>query len=175
VGSGFEPQAPYLRKRYLSILFRGTSHSFHETRSIRLQVRPQITQSDRLPWATRNRSIICESVVDRSRSVKRSDRPDLCVFSGSSGVNLAYAIVAVFRSWPGAMPPASAWFVLPRMHDLFHRAPPVVKPAVSARPTAVPVHCAADRGASPLTCRRAAESAAWDARNADCRVLPGSI
>jgi thiosulfate dehydrogenase [quinone] large subunit len=62
------------------------------------------------------------------------------MFSGSSGVNPAYAIVAVFLilAWRNAGYLGLDRFVLPRMHDLFHRGP--AKGAPSRQPEeALPV------------------------------------
>ena len=69
------------------------------------------------------------------------------MFTGSAGVNPAYAIVAVLLilAWRNSGYLGLDRFALPRARDLLHRSlpvtkPPVTKPVVSPRPTAAPVH-----------------------------------
>jgi hypothetical protein len=62
------------------------------------------------------------------------------MFSGSSGVNPAYAIVAVFLilAWRNAGYPGLDRFVLPMMRNLFRPGPRTVTPAASPPPAPVP-------------------------------------
>jgi thiosulfate dehydrogenase [quinone] large subunit len=64
------------------------------------------------------------------------------MFTGSAGVNPAYAIVAVFLilAWRNAGYLGLDRFALPKARDLFHRRSPMVKPVVPARPAVAPVH-----------------------------------
>jgi hypothetical protein len=63
------------------------------------------------------------------------------MFSGSSGVNPAYAIVAVLLilAWRNAGYLGLDRFVLPRLRDRF-RPVPIVTGAAAPQPAAVPVH-----------------------------------
>lgn len=60
------------------------------------------------------------------------------MFSGSSGVNPAYAIVAVFLvlAWRNAGYLGLDSFALPRTRQLLHRRPPTAGPAPAPRPAA---------------------------------------
>jgi thiosulfate dehydrogenase (quinone) large subunit len=63
------------------------------------------------------------------------------MFTGSAGVNPAYAVVAVFLilAWRNAGYLGLDRFALPRVHALAHRRPAMVKPVVPPRPAA-PAH-----------------------------------
>jgi thiosulfate dehydrogenase (quinone) large subunit len=58
------------------------------------------------------------------------------MFSGSSGVNPAYAIVAVFLvlAWRNAGYLGLDYFALPKMRQLLHRRPPTAVPVPAPRP-----------------------------------------
>lgn len=63
------------------------------------------------------------------------------MFTGSAGVNPAYAVVAVFLilAWRNTGYLGLDRFALPRGHDLAHRRPAMVKPVAPPRPAA-PAH-----------------------------------
>jgi thiosulfate dehydrogenase [quinone] large subunit len=62
------------------------------------------------------------------------------MFSGSSGVNPAYAIVAVFLilAWRNAGYLGLDRFALPRARDLFHRSQPTASPVAPPQPVPEP-------------------------------------
>jgi thiosulfate dehydrogenase (quinone) large subunit len=64
------------------------------------------------------------------------------MFTGSAGVNPAYALVAVLLvlAWRNAGYLGADRFALPRVHDLFHRGPSMMKPVDPAPRTPAPVH-----------------------------------
>jgi thiosulfate dehydrogenase [quinone] large subunit len=75
------------------------------------------------------------------------------MFSGSSGVNPAYAIVAVFLilAWRNAGYLGLDSFALPKARQLLRRRPPVARPVATARPAAPVTSAAEVRPASPVT------------------------
>jgi thiosulfate dehydrogenase (quinone) large subunit len=64
------------------------------------------------------------------------------MFSGSSGVNPAYAVVAVFLilAWRNAGYLGLDRFALPRLGNSSHRRSSMVRPVAAPRPTTAPVH-----------------------------------
>jgi thiosulfate dehydrogenase (quinone) large subunit len=63
------------------------------------------------------------------------------MFTGSAGVNPAYALVAVFLilAWRNAGYLGADRFALPRVRALFHSRPTMIKPVAPARPAPAPV------------------------------------